>query len=201
MTCNILIDPLPEVVLVDGEEYAISTSYRTGMLFEMLLNDPSVEDAQKGSIAISLWFPDKIPNDVDEAVDQIIWFYTCGRPPRAETSAKRSDGGGFRRRIYDFEIDAPLIYAAFLQQYGIDMQEIEDMHWWRFSALFSALSEDCEITKIMSYRAVDLASIKNKAERARLSKLQAKHRLPSNLTNEQKVAAAGALFAGMMGGK
>ena len=50
-----------------------------------------------------------------------------------------------------------LIYAGFLQQYGIDLQE-EDMHWWKFMILLENLGADTRLNRIMEYRTVDTAS-------------------------------------------
>ena len=54
--------------------------------------------------------------------------------------------------LVDWDLDADIIYAAFMQAYGIDLIEA-DMHWHKFLALFSALPEETLMVKIMSYRA------------------------------------------------
>lgn len=197
---NILIDPLPQTVMVCGREFAISSDFRTAMLFEMLMQDAAISLNEKAIRALRLWFADEIPKDVEEATSAMLWFYACGRPKNHGINDKSAEVG-IHKRIYDFDADAALIYAAFLSQYGVDLQDVEYLHWWKFSAMFSGLSDDCEIMKIMAYRAADLRKIKNKAERARYAALQAKYALEDNKTPEEKVAAAGALFAGaVLGG-
>ena len=53
----------------------------------------------------------------------------------------------------DFSQDANLIYAAFMQAYGIDLhREIDRMHWATFSALFQALPDDTKISQIIDIR-------------------------------------------------
>ena len=44
---NILIDELPQTVIIDDEEYPISTNFRTFILYEMLLSDRSLTDRDK----------------------------------------------------------------------------------------------------------------------------------------------------------
>ena len=201
---NILIDPLPVTVTVAGEEVSIATDFRTGILFEMLAQDGSIDKADKAQAALELWYPRGLPvyteESVIEAIDKMLWFYLCGKqekkPP--ETGGKQPDMKGISRRIYDFDVDAPLIYAAFLAQYHIDLQDIEGLHWWKFTALFAGLSEEHEISKIMGYRSIELATIKNKAERDRYTKLQAKYALPDNRSVEDKERMIGSLFGGMM---
>lgn len=202
---NILIDDLPKSVMIDGVQVEIETNFRTGILFEMMLSE-DLTDEQKAINTLGLWYPgiDENPDffleHIYEAVDGIIWFYTGGDEKKEENDQQdEKRKNRFIRRIYDFDVDGPMIYAAFLSQYRIDLQDVKYMHWWKFCALFGSMDENQQITKIMSYRSVDLSTVKNKAEKDRLFKLQAKYALPNRMSAEQKAAAAGALFGGLMG--
>lgn len=200
---NILIDPLPTTVTVAGKEVSIANDFRTGILFEMLVQDGSLSKEERNIAAMELWYPGGLPQydeqSVLEAVDAMLWFYLCGKEnkPATQTTTTAPEKAA-TRRIYDFDMDAPLIYAAFLAQYHIDLQDIEHLHWWKFSAMFAGLTEEHEISKIMGYRAIDLTTIKNKAERERYTKLQVKYALPDNRSVEDKQRMVGSLFGGMM---
>ena len=198
MNANMLIDPLPTTVEIDGRDIPIQTDFRTAILFEMLVQDKTISKEEKAAYALQLWFSEGIPDNLDEATDKMLWFYTCGKTESVEQAANKAQKTSIDKRIYDFDIDAELIYAGFLTQYGIDLQD-EDMHWWKFSAMFAGLEESREISRIMQYRAIDLGTIKNKAERKHYAELQAKYRLPDNRSTEDKEAIAGALFAGQGG--
>lgn len=198
---NILIDPLPSTLIVDGREFSIETGFRTGILFEQLTLDSTISSGDKVINALNLYFLDEWPEDKEAAIDAILWFYSCGAH---ETKQEQQEEGESKKavkkakpeqRIYDYDVDAGLIYAAFLQQYRIDLTK-DDLHWWQFIALFNALSSDCELCRIMGYRAADPSKIKNSAERSRIARLKAKYALPCNLSKEQKVAMAGAAFRG-----
>jgi hypothetical protein len=193
--CNILIDALPDALVVDGRVFPISTSFRTGILFEQLIIDSQISDKEKLQETFRLFFIDDLPRNIEEATEAVLWFYRCGLEAKEKKGKKNDKNPSFTKRIYDYDIDAPLIYAAFVQQYGIDLSE-DDLHWWKFSALFKGLDEECEISKIMGYRGADLSQIKNRAERKRYASLQAKYALPSMLSSEEKVMAAGAVFGG-----
>lgn len=199
---NILIDALPQTVLISGRDVPISTDFRVGILFELLINDATISDAQKAEAAFDLYFSQDDFNNivkekaVAEATEAIVWFYSCGKSKEQITRATRQQKSSMQKRIYDFDIDAPLIYAAFLSQFSVDLQDVDTLHWWKFSAMFAALHETHEISKIMGYRAIDLQTIKNKAERSRLSILQAKYALPNNQSTEEKQRIAGAVFGG-----
>lgn len=192
MKSNLLIDTLPETVTVDGREFSIRTDFRISVMFELLIGDTELTPQQKLQQTLLLYY-DEIPANGEEAIEQVLNFYGCGRQRKTSGTAKKKE---IKSPIYSFEHDDGMIFAAFYDQYGIDLNEIEHLHWWKFKAMFDALKSDNEIVKIMSYRATDLSSIKDKHERNRIAKLKAIHAIPVNMTHEEKVAAAGAIFGG-----
>lgn len=202
MNANICIDELPTSLGLDGHDVPIRTSFRIGMLFEMMIESRELDEQEMLRQAFDLWFDEESlayiakHELVQPAIRGMFWFYSCGKEQKKQEKQSKEGKSDFGRRIYDFEEDAPLIYAAFRSQYGIDLQD-DDLHWWRFAALFRGLHEDEEIVKIMGYRAVNVSSIKNKDERRRLAKLQAQYALPDHRTNDEKARMAGAIFGGI----
>jgi len=172
---NILLDPFPETVDVDGTPWSIRLDFRTGIRFELLMQDSTLTDTEKLSRALSLYYP-HIPPDVSAAVDGLLWFYSCGhmegKGPEehaGKPAAKKP------KRVYCFRQDAELIYAAFLATYGIDLNAAGGLHWWAFRALFAALPAECEFCKVMGYRAADTTGMskKQKQHYDRLKRLYA----------------------------
>ena len=186
-----LLEPLPGTLQVDGRAVPIRPDYREWMRFELLMQEPDVPYAWRSEAAIKLIYREPV-TDIPAALEQILWFYACGQPKRKRQ--RKGAQAAIPKRIYDLEIDAPLVYAAFLSQYGIDLCDTK-LHWWKFRALFDGLSEDQQLCKVMGYRAVDISKIKSKEEKQRLQKLQALYRLPSAMSTEDKIAAAGSIFA------
>lgn len=203
---NILIDDLPETITVNGRSFFIDTDFRTVILFEMILLDPSLSEEEKSFEIISLFFTDEVPTDAKEMAKQLQYFYACGHTqeeqPRRRRGSKQTAENEKQseppppKRVYDFQVDADLIFAAFYSQYGIDLNEIEYLHWWKFMAMFHGLHDDNMIVKIISYRSTDLSKIKDKDTRNHYATLKRKYALPVAMTSEQKVAAAGNAFAG-----
>lgn len=171
---NIILDVLPETVEIDGAEYRINSDFRISILFELLMQDDEVGKRQKLVQGLRLYYPE-IPHNVTMAVDKMIWFYRCGKETE---SGGHGSGSGRAKQIYSFEHDDDYIYAAFLEQYGIDLQDIEELHWWKFRALFRGLSEDTEFVKIMGYRSVKITSKMSKEQREFYKKMQSIHALP-----------------------
>lgn len=69
----------------------------------------------------------------------------------------RSIGESFGGKILDYEIDADLIYAAFYEQYGIDLLatdshgHVVQIHWHIFLALLSGL-HNTKLNEVMNCR-------------------------------------------------
>lgn len=183
---NILIDVLPESVTVDGEEYEIRTDFRTSMLFELLMQDNEVKPQDKTKKALKLYYP-VIPANINEAVEAILWFYRCGKednPQRQKMNAKKG-----KTRVYSFEYDDDYIYAAFMTQYGIDLQDIEYLHWWKFRAMFHSLTNQNEFVKIMEYRSIEIKSDMSKEQQSFYRKMKRLHALPVTKSEDEKMSA------------
>lgn len=195
MSANILIDELPTGVNVGGQFFKINANFRTCILFESLIFDKAVPDKYKPQLILNLFYEDKQPADAAGAINAIIDFYSAGKKKRAPRPGKRQ-AKKVQPRLYDFEYDADYIYAAFLSVYGIDLNEVDFLHWWKFKALFNALPESAQIVKIIGYRATDTSQIKDQKERSRIARLKNMYALPSGMSEEEKVSAIGAMFGG-----
>lgn len=196
---NILLDTLPEYVSVDGKDYFIDTDFRTFIIFEKVILDPDLSSRERIRTLLNLVYTDAFPENIEGAFNAALEVYRCDekKPERKNCVRKNGDVELKPKLIYDYEHDAPYIYAAFLAQYGIDLNDIEYLHWWKFQALFKSLTSANKIVEIMGYRAIDLSKVKDKDERARLAKLKRIYDLPTNYSIEDKVAMAGSSFGGV----
>ena len=195
---NILTDSLPETVLVEGREFTINTDFRAGVLFELTILDRDLSDREKFNKVMEVFYGRTPPNNKKEALKAIISFYKCQTESEkilADEEAATAGNGTPPKRIYDFKYDDGYIYAAFLQQYGIDLS-IARLHWWRFMSLFKSLTDETLFVKIMGYRSADTSKIKNRAERERIMKLKQVYALPLELSHEEKLDMVGAAFGG-----
>lgn len=187
---NILLDLLPETVEIGDVEYPINTDFRISILFELMMQDSSLPDKEKMQEAIRLYYPE-IPHDLDEAIEKLIWFYRCGKVEKAKKNAasQEEEEDTQERLVYSFEHDDRYIYSAFLSDYGIDLQDVEDLHWWKFRAMFLALNDSCEFKKIMGYRSMKITSKMSKEQRAFYEKMQRIHALPIPADEQEKYDA------------
>lgn len=175
---NLLLDELPH----EYEGLKIETNFRSFILFEILMQDRKINKKNKMALAINLFYKET-PQDIEKAVNGILWMYSRGN--NEKTSTKKSEDSKIKR-IYSYEEDANYIYSAFLSQYGIDLNEIEYLHWWKFKSLFEGLNEENQICKIMGYRSIDLNKIKDKDERKKWRKIKQQWALKDDRTEEEK---------------
>lgn len=183
---NLLLDKLPK----EHEGIKIDTNFRNFILFELLMQDNEIGIDEKVRITLDLFFDNEV-EDIEKAINCILWFYKCGKEEKKTTSNTTNKKN---KQIYSFEYDDEYIYSAFLQQYNINLNSIKYLHWWEFKALFQCLGEDCLFVQIMSYRAIDLSKIKDKSEKDRYRKLQKTYALPDMRTEEQKERDFGNAF-------
>lgn len=180
---NILIDLLPSSVKINGTEYDINSDFRTSVLFSLLMEDDSLNEEEKVLQALNLYYP-VVPDNLEEAIEQIKWFYSCGKlnNPIGNKKARASS-----KKLFDFEVDANYIYSAFMSQYNIDLQDIEQLHWWKFKALLEGLKEDNKLSKIIEYRSMDLSKIKDKEQRKFYKDMQKQYSLKKENEEDLKL--------------
>ena len=134
-----LLKALPNTVICGGRAFSVYTDFRIWMQFEIqLINWREGQD-----FPIDYLFKNEVP--VNPELDELLAF---SRPPH-ELPRKIDDNDAI---VIDWEIDADLIYAAILGQYGIDLFEVKDLHWHKFLALINGLNESTKLREVMQYR-------------------------------------------------
>lgn len=164
--------------MIGGAEYEIKSDFRTSINFESLVTNPDADKEQTALEVLELYYP-VLPDDIGEAFEKIIWFHGCGKPERTGTGKKQP-------RAYDFSYDFDYIYAAFKSQYQIDLHDVEYLHWWKFKAMFDALTEECVICKIMGYRCMDLSGMSSE-EKQHFKKMKKLYKLPDMVSVDDQL--------------
>lgn len=137
---------MPTAVLVDGVFYPIKTDFQYWLLFCKKLKNKEIESLNDCDF---LYSSNKIPKDRMKGYEELLNFFK----PKKELP--RAVGKSTGVTVFDYIIDSPLIFAAFFEQYGIDlMDESLHLHWWKFNALFDGL-HDTKMNKVMEYRTYD----------------------------------------------
>ena len=144
---NILTQKFPESVTVDGIEVSINADFRAGLRIMLAMEDNGLTGLEKQRILFDNLFLEipaqfaASPEGLLALAEKANWFLNCGE--------ENKDEGG--QRLMSFKKDAGLIYAAFSQTHGIDLQTAE-MHWWKFVALLMDLGQDTSFCQLVGLR-------------------------------------------------
>ena len=191
---------LPVSVDIGSEKYEIDADFRTIMNVEGIIFGKEVTDDQKKFAeemmkeidieekdaianakyydALKLFYRNNVPDDLEEAMEKMLWFYSCGKEDeQSKTKTKK--------KVISFEYDFDYINAGFMQDYKIDLFEVDFLHWWKFMSLFSALHDDCKICEIIGYRGAELKNF-DKEQRKRIREMQKIYALPDDISKEEK---------------
>lgn len=187
---NLFYEKLPDFVNVGGQEIEIITDFREVIKFIDILKSEELTAEEKA--VLSFQYFKQEPADPASALLS-YWdfvkmkdvFEQCKEEPE-----ENEVGEVTPRTLFSFEVDYPYIYAAFLRDYGIDLQKVPYMHWWNFRMLFDGLAEDNEIKKRIMYRSVDLSKIKDKEERRRIERIQRSIALAENRVSDFDIGNA-----------
>lgn len=167
MNC-LLTEKLPCTVRIDKKDVSINTDFRASIEFELIMQDDMLSDEEK-LIKILLLYYNQIPENINEALEQCLWFYSCGKLGKKRKSSKT---------LYRFDTDAEYIYSAFLAQYGMDIVDIPYMHWWKFRSLFLGLDEENEFVKIMGYRGIEISGKMTNEQKRFYKKMKERYKIP-----------------------
>lgn len=190
---------LPVSVDIGSKKYEIDADFRTIMNIEGIIFGKEVTEDQKNFAkemmqeveinekdaitnakyydALKIFYKDNIPDDLEEAMEKMLWFYSCGKEETSKTKTKK--------KMISFEHDFDYINAGFMQDYKIDLFEVDFLHWWKFMSLFSALHDDCKICEIIGYRSAELKNF-DKEQRKMIREMQKIYALPDEISKEEK---------------
>lgn len=140
---NILIEQLPDAVLIDGKEVPIETDFRACLRAILAFEDDGLTSVEKAAVLLENLYLEP-PGNPQAALDQALRFLNGG-----EDQDPDAPGGP---RLYSFAQDARYIYAAFRQTHGVDLEAVEHMHWWKFLALFMDLGGDTAFCGLVGFR-------------------------------------------------
>lgn len=182
---NILLDKLP----IEYAGYPIDWDYGTGIQIMQTLEDESLSRYEQISTALSLLYLAEdeegtslsLP-DTDTAVDGLKWFLTDWQHDRPNDKDSV--------RVTDYNIDQWRIYAAFRQQYGINLNT-DRLHFWEFMALLTTLPPECAYKRVIEIRCKKITPKMSAEEKNALreaKKVYALDAVEEELTDEEKEA-------------
>lgn len=165
---------LPNTVMVGGRAFPIDTDFRIWMRFSIEF-ERWKEDGMTGELDISYLFKNELP--VFRRAEDYSEILLFAFPP--VICPKHQESG---QKVFDYAVDADYIFSAFMETYGIDLTEVNDLHWHKFNALLSGIGT--KLTDIIGYRSYTGEKIKSNEEMCR--RLKYMWELPEVESEEEK---------------
>ena len=164
---NILVDALPTVIEIEGQEYGVNWDFRTCLRIILAFEDLELTMPEKSAVLIELLYKER-PENVQLAVEKGVAFLDGGIEQDPNSSAVR---------VFSFQKDSRFIMAGFRQTYQMDLQT-EELHWWTFLTLFMDLGPDTTFSNIVGLRKRVKDGTATKEERRTASELGEIFKLP-----------------------
>lgn len=178
---------LEDTVEIEGVSYPIDLSFDTVLRLFDLLKDPRLSEPEKILLGINLLLGVSFLYDIETQNTiflSILETFDIWEKPKPRYDKKGNKLKPKMKEIADqhfsFDYDAPNIYAAFYQAYGIDLfDQRGKMRWEKFIALFGGLPDETRFRQIVSIRTKKMPTGKgNKEAKDELRKLKKLYALP-----------------------
>lgn len=161
-----LFDYLVETVEINGKEYELDLWFDTVLRFFDLMKNDEFTDAEKIWIAFDMFVDvgadDIRVSDKFETVRRIVADLIVGEGSGGST------GGSKSKQSYCLQQDAPYIYSSFMQEYGIDLIDMQGkLRWEKFIALMSGLRDTTKFQEIIGIRVAKIPTGKGMEEEAK----------------------------------
>lgn len=168
----------PEYANIEGKLHKINTDYRYALQCFKIIDDKSISDIERTIAVISILFGQEtengeitnIPENLAEALEKVAIFLSCGKEQKSIKDIKKD---------MDFDYDKAYIFASFMSDYNIDINNTE-MHFWKFCDLISGLTEDSILNRIRDLRNTDLSEYKDDKTKNKIREAMEKVALPNN---------------------
>ena len=193
---NILTDKLPESVDLFGSPVPVRADHRSCIrAIVALLDDDTLDNDEAVCVAFRAFYVRdefwmRFPEEALAAETEFL----RGAPVPA-LPGQKAGRGITSERAYSFLYDQAAMYAAFWQQYRIDLTR-DTLHWWQFKALLDHLHGN-HMAEIMCKRTAQEESGMTSDQKKQLRKEKTLWKLPA-LAQEtrQPDAVAQALMSG-----
>lgn len=162
---SLLTEKPPKFLTISGKEHVISTDFRDILRIIEVLENQEKSEAEKALLALTLFYVGDVPSDLKQAARGLSDFFAMGKKTEAVTRKEAGSGGDATRPDLSFTADAGMIYAAFLAQYGLDLIEIKELHFWQFRALLDGLEPERRISEIRRCRKIRITKTMSEGEK------------------------------------
>ena len=110
------------------------------------------------------------------ALDGIKWFFACG----SEAPTGNAPTAANLKELFCFESDKNRLFSAFMVKFGINLNKVNDLHWFEFIAMMNDL---------------DKTAFKEVVDLRRMTPKEIKKRFPKDTETQNEIRRQQKLFA------
>lgn len=157
--------PLIQTAVINGTTYQLDMSFDNILRLIDMLNDDELTDWTQVETGLQMLIGTSL-EDVDPSQKVQIFqslFLQAVQSEKEEEQSVDIAGNPMpavkheSKELYSLIEDAEYIYASFMQDYGIDLIELQgQLHWRKFSALLSGLRDDTKFKKVLEIRQMEI---------------------------------------------
>lgn len=146
--------------------YFINSGFKIMLEIERILYHTNYSDIEKQARSLKLFYPVvpeeglTLPKNLNEAFVALIDFRNQKNKRKYNYIEKNEPS------TLCYELDSDAIYADFLREYHIDLNE-NNIHWYKFLALLSNLSSGSSLNNIRGWRSKKTDGMKTNSEEFR----------------------------------
>lgn len=192
---NIITDDLPSGVLINGINVPFCPDHKSCIrAVSALVDDTEVDEQDAAYKALNAFYA-MVPETVEiDTLFSAMLDFLSG-PPVPVLPGQRGKCGENVAPMYSFLYDQQMIFAAFMQQYHIDLTE-KTLHWWKFKALLNNLTGN-PMAEVMCIRSAEETPDMDNKERKRVRENRKHWAVPVRTESDKRSdAVAAALLSG-----
>lgn len=123
---------LPKSTIINGKECPFNSDYRDILKVFEILNDPDLITIERIEVALDYFYSDdSYKIDYEQAIEEMFSFINMCQPEQQTHSEP----------LFNWEQDFQIIAAPVNRILGIDIRDIEYLHWWTFLSAFYEIGE------------------------------------------------------------
>jgi hypothetical protein len=179
-----LFDRLPDEITVDGKQYALDLDFRNVLRMTEIMQREDLLAESRNYLSLRCIMP-KVPPDTLKAMKAVNALLF--------PNDQEKKGGEKGPKATDYDQDADMIRAAFMQSYGINLWR-EKLHWFEFTALLANLPDGSRYTDVVNIRLRPLPEPTRYNAKERQWLIDAKARYAIQMTEKELEEARNASF-------
>lgn len=175
MQSSILLNPLPD----SYKGYRVNTDFRQGLRYFRILSSELDKTDKLEAIIICFFGEDQRfkEEDIKDIWPFLDWYLSCGEKSDSEQEASEP--------VFDYTQDAGLVYAAFMQIYGIDLiAKTTRLHWWEFQALLTGLPSGTTLANVIDIRGKKIPNDASLEYKKEIKRLKWRYRIKTPVESE-----------------